>query len=385
MFVFFRLLLVICLIAPYSKSLPLFEAYPKLKEKIKHISLCALPTPIKEIHPFLAREFFGRKPPKIYLKNDGVTALNFGGNKVRKLEFLLADAQAKKASRIVAIGSAGSNFCCATAVHSAAIGIPCTCLYSPQLNTRYLQRNALMAAATGATLELFASKKERGDCLAKFCQENPMAYIIPGGGSNALGALGYVNAAFELKGQIAAGIMPCPDEIFVAFGSGGTAAGLMLGLKAAGLACHVTVVQVCEPATKSVFDDIQELFIATNDLLCASDASFPRHTLTREELAIDTHYYHGVYAKIEWQDADAIALLKMCDAIKTDGTYTSKALRAMTDYAVQHEDKTILFWNTFFSGNQDILTNINYKTVLPPAWHAYFDGTIPMQLYDQGV
>lgn len=384
MIFFFHILLAICFTAPSCNGTALFDAYPGLRDKIPHVSLCSLPTPITKLDGLCKATGF----KNLYVKNDALTADNFGGNKVRKLEFLLADAQAKKATRVIARGFAGSNFCCATAVHTKQLGIPCDCLYMPQLNTTYLQRNALIAGATGANLHLFANKEEALKAFHAIAITDPQAYLIPGGGSNAVGALGFVNAAFELKSQITANAIPCPDEIFITYGSAGSAAGLALGLKAAGLACHLMVVQVDKPNTSSVFNDIQLLFNATNDLLCANDATFKRYELATKDIAIVSNHFDGTYAKIATSDAQAIKLLATTDGIKTDGTYAGKTIAAMLDYlnALPDKSKSILFWNTFFSGREDVLKHAqHYKTLLPAPWHRYFDGTLPLQPEDQGV
>lgn len=367
------------LIQSYCFALPLFDAYPTLKKTIAHVELCTLPTPIIKLNNLSA----AIDHSQLYIKNDALTAPDFGGNKIRKLEFLLADALVKNASYVVAVGSAGSNFCCAAAVHAASLNIPCACFYAPQLNTIYLQRNALIAAAAGATLELHPSPVARNTALANFMANNPTAYAIPGGGSNALGALGFVNAAFELKEQINTGTCALPDVIFITYGSAGSAAGLLLGLKAAGIKSHVVVVQVCDPVV-TVAEDITALFNQTNNLLCHADKSFQRYNLTAGDFSIDSDHYYGRYAKIDPAQADAIKLLNDTQGIKTDGTYAGKTLIAMLDYAAKNKNKSILFWNTFFSGRADVLKSHDYKK-LPQEWHDYFDGSISLQQIDQGA
>ncbi len=363
----------------------LFRAYPKLKNTLPHVELCTLPTPVRaltDLQSYLAHNNKLASETTLFVKDDNFSTASFAGNKPRKLEFLLADAKAKGCEDIITTGSAGSNFGCATAIFANQLKFKsCTCIYSPQINTAYLLRNAFWATRAGAQFIICADRTERKalcDAAAqKAAEPNATSYFIPGGGSNALGTIGFVNAAFELKEQIDAGQVPCPDEIFITFGSGGSVTGLLLGLKATGLPCHVMATCVVNDPDKTAYDDIKQLFTKTNILLQKNDPSFPLCNLTPQDVTIDHDHFYGAYAQIGEPEADAIRVLDETESIKTDGTYAGKTLTTMLDSLPNLANKKVLFWNTFCSGLQ--------KTALDDAWLPYFDGTIPLQDFDQGI
>lgn len=317
-----------------------------------------------------------------------------GGNKPRKLEFLLGEAAVTGAKRVATYGLAGSNHVCATAIHSQRMGIPCDCFYIPQLRTQYTERNLKATYLTGNKMSLYETPEERDaqiEALKKACSDRgEVLYTIPGGGSNAMGAIGFVNAAFELKEDIAAGRLPQPDVIYITLGSKGSAAGLLLGLKAAKLAVPVVAVRVVSSAT---FDQIKKIFDATNDKLLELDPSFGRFELTPTDVVIHHDFFCGQYAKIDERVAQSIKTLAEIEGIKLDGTYSGKTFAALLyDLASNPElrTKNILFWDTFCSGLGPLegkeLDSVDYHA-LPPEFHRFFDGnehTLPLQPLDQG-
>ncbi len=388
-------LLFTVFILRFCNAASLFRAFPKIKDTMPHLQLCNLPTPIKrltQLEQHLAQYGKLQAGTEFFVKNDNKTTDSFGGNKPRKLEGPLGEAHAKGCEHIITEGSTGSNFGCATAVLAKNLGFKsCTLIYSPQINTKYLQRNALWATQAEAQF-LFckdrAERKERCDAAAAEAQKpGSKTYFIPSGASNPLGTIGFVNAAFELKEQIDAGILPSPDEIIITFGSAGSVTGLLLGLKAAGLPCHVITTCAVNDPDKTAFQDIANLYRSTNDLLQTYDPSFPCCELTPADVTVDWDHYHGEYAKIGQGDAEAIALLNETEGIKTDGTYAGKAVSTLIDYVPKLAGKKVLLWNTFCSGDPAHIETLrsDYQTLLAPGWLPYFDGTIPLQPLDQGV
>ncbi len=219
--------------------IPLFAQYPSLKGKIPHVSLGNFPTPIEHLSK-LGTEIGA---DHLYLKHDGISGPLYGGNKIRKLEFLLADALHKKAKEVLTFGFAGSNHALATAVYAHKMKLKCISMLLAQPNAQYVRHNLQYSHVCGA--ELHHYKNEMAMYLpiliwlfGRFLRHGKFPYIILPGGSSPLGAVGYVNAGFELKEQIARGLLPEPDKIFVPLGTMGTAVGLMIGLWAAGLKTH---------------------------------------------------------------------------------------------------------------------------------------------------
>ncbi|MBM3892777.1 pyridoxal-phosphate dependent enzyme [Candidatus Dependentiae bacterium] len=388
-------LLLIAVAAHTGNAASLFRAFPKIKQTMPHVQLCNLPTPVKRLTNLEQHLKHGSMLPEgtaLFVKDDSKTTDSFGGNKPRKLEGPLGEALAKGCENIVAVGSTGSNFGCATAVLAKQLGFKaCTLIYSPQLNTNYLQRNALWATQAGAQFIFCKDRAERKTlcdiAATEAGKSESKTYYIPSGASNPLGTIGFVNAAFELKEQIDAGALPCPDEIVITFGSAGSVTGLLLGLKAAGLPCHVITACVVSDPDKTAFQDIADLYRSTNDLLQTYDSSFPRCELTPNDVTVDWEHYHGEYAKMGQSEAQAITLLNETENIKTDGTYAGKAVSTLIDYMPKLAGKKVLLWNTFCSGdpaNLEMLRS-NYQTFLDPQWSPYFDGTIPLQPLDQGI
>lgn len=376
-----------------SKQLPLFKAYPDLFNKLPHQSLGDFPTPVKK----LARleELFCFE--NIYIKQDSLSgALSedgqehiFGGNKVRKLEFLLADAIKSEAETVVTVGAAGSNHALATAVYSQLLGLDCIIMLTPQPNTSYTQRNLLLDLFYQPTIKAYASDAQRQVGMFNTSREyildgKKSPYFVPMGGSNEIGVIGFINAAFELKEQIKNNEMPEPDLIYVTAGSCGTASGLILGIKLAGLKSKVMAVRI-SGTHESKVKLINELTKKTNEYLSQLDPSFPIFEIKEN---IDYEVVDGFsgekYAEITVDCAAAIKLLRLSEKIQLDGTYTGKTFAAVVADIKKPKlkNKTVLFWNTYCSGDfEEITQNIDSKQ-LPELLQLYFRA--PLQELDQG-
>lgn len=336
-------------------SRALFAAFPRLGESLPNIAVAALPTPVEEL-PSLASEIgVGR----LFVKRDDLTASEYGGNKVRKLEFLLQAARERGAKEIMTFGYAGSNHCTATAIHARSAGLRSISMLTPQLATVYLRRNLLASFAAGAELNHYASARAV-KIFAPFKlyqhrrRTGARPYIIPPGGSSALGTVGFVNAAFELKQQIDAGVLPEPDFIYVAFSSMGTTAGLAVGLQAAGLRTRVVAIQVVAENAASK-EAAAALARKTWDLLRAIDPEFPVIDDRLPNLSIRNEFFGGEYARVTEYSISALRsfrnALKIDPELALDGTYSGKALAGLVSDATagKLEGNTILFWNTFNS------------------------------------
>jgi 1-aminocyclopropane-1-carboxylate deaminase/D-cysteine desulfhydrase-like pyridoxal-dependent ACC family enzyme len=183
--------------------IPLFQQFPGLKEKLPYVSLCQFPTPVKKLDKL--GQAIGVE--HLYIKQDGLTAQPFGGNKIRKLEFLLGEALGQGAQEVMTFGFAGSNHALATAVCAKKIGLTGISMLMPQHNADYVRRNLLMSHYANAELHQYPNKPLRSlgikyQEFRHWLKKGKIPYIIPTGGSTPLGAIGFVNAAFELKTQI---------------------------------------------------------------------------------------------------------------------------------------------------------------------------------------
>lgn len=359
--------------------LPLFKQYPHLVNKISYLALAELPTPVSQLNSF--GDKLNHK--NIYLKNDAKTYGDFGGNKVRKLEFLLADALVNKADVVITTGSAGSNHSTATIALCKDLGLSVVSCLSAQRNTSYLRRNLLLSYLYGGNLNHFDSQDARLqgmiDCAEQFRKAGRKPYYIAVGGSVPRGALGYVNAAFELAEQIKNNLIPEPDTIMMAGCSHGTAAGLSLGIALAGLKSQIIAVGTEPEPVEQIIAEYKHLIDGMLKLL-----ELPLDRVVQYPTYVNFYIGEG-YAALTPKTIDSIKLLQDTENLKLDGTYAGKALGAFVDYAQMPENKgkTLLFWNTFCTGDfEDTINGIDYKD-LPKAFHAYFE--MPLQPGDLGV
>lgn len=379
-------------------NLPLFNAFPELAQKLPHLELGEFPTPIQKLEQLGSTIKF----KNIYIKRDDLDGMKnvdpdtntsnnlFGGNKVRKLEFLLANALAEEAETVLTFGAAGSNHALETAIYSQLVGLDCIIMLVPQENASYVQRNLLLDLYYDPTIKAYLSPAQRDvdmmNTSQKFILDNKKSpYFIPAGGSNEIGSIGYVNAAFELKEQIDQKLLPEPDLIYVTAGSCGTSAGLILGIKAAGLKSKVIAVRICG-SHENTKNQIETLISLTNKYLNQLDPNFKMLDIKYGvDFEINSDFVGEKYAKISVEAAAAIKLLNMTEKIKLDGTYTGKTFAALlNDVKNKKElaDKNILFIDTFCSGTFEELTKqVDYKD-LPNLLQRYFE--LPLQPLDQG-
>ncbi len=334
-----------------------------------------LPTPIRRLNQ-LGKEI---GTDSLYVKEDGLSGLIYGGNKIRKLEFLLGDALRKKAKEVLTFGFAGSNHALATAIYAQKLGLKSTSILLGQPNARHVRHNLLMSHTCGAEIHHF--KNEMAAYIStsilfirKKLKQRTFPYIISPGGSSPLGTIGYVNAAFELKEQVARGLMPQPDKIYVPLGTMGTAVGLTLGLKAAGLKPQVVSVRVADEkyGNKNRF---VKLFKKTLALILSMDSSFPLVKIANNEIDIRHDYFGEQYAHFTEQGIAAIDVLRKSEGIRLEGTYTGKTMAALLDHVRAHDtrNEVILFWNTHNARDcSHAIKGIDYHQ-LPRCLHCYFD------------
>ena len=315
---------------------PLLRRHPALARALPWVELADLPTPVQS-HPRLAARVGARE---LWVKRDDRTSPAYGGNKVRKLELFLGEARRLGRSRIVTFGGVGSNHALATAVHARRLGLSTTLLLLPQQPSAHVRSNLLAMAETGAELFLARSLDES---VAARPHVDESTYVIPTGGTAPLGDVGLVNAGFELAEQVARGELPEPDEVWVAFGTGGTAAGLALGFAAAGLRSRVMAVRVSSPRY-ATWKNLVHAFDATRDFLRERDPSFPRVRLGPERAEIVEGFAGKGYGIPSRAGRDASELARELASLELDDTYTAKTLAAL---AARAPNGIVLFWNTF--------------------------------------
>jgi L-cysteate sulfo-lyase len=313
--------------------------------RFPRIRFAHLPTPLEHM-PNLSRALNG---PEIWIKRDDCTGMSTGGNKTRKLEFLLAEAQDQGADIVLTQGATQSNHARQTAACAAKMRIDCHILLEDRTGKTdhdyTASGNVFLDYLHGATVERCAANPDMNAELAKVAaklrSEGRKPYLIPGGGSNPTGALGYVNAAIELIAQ-ANDMGLRIDHVVHATGSAGTQAGLIAGL--AGIRSGVPLLGISVRAPRDRQEDnVFKLACATSDLCGAPGA------VRREEVAANSDYVGKGYGFSTPGSLDAIQTLARLEGIPLDPVYTGKGMAGLIDLIRQgmfKKEQNIVFIHT---------------------------------------
>ncbi len=354
---------------------PLFEEYPRLRERLPRVALAKLPTPVA---PMLRLgEALGLD--RLYVKRDDLSDAEYGGNKPRKLEFALGKALHEGRRAVLTFGGAGSNHTLATTIYARRAGLGSIAMLVPQPNAHALRRNLLMSLLRGAELHYHRGMPgvvigTLWQLLRHRVQDGRRPLLIPPGGSNALGVLGHVNAGLELKRQIDAGEVPEPDRLYVACGSMGTSVGLLLGLALAGLRTRVTAVRVTARIYVSG-KKARRFFHGANRLLHAADASIPLLPFPEARFELRHDYFGEEYARYTEASMRAVRLARETESLSLEGTYTGKTLACLMGDAAAGalHGKAVLFWNTHTSRDfAPEAAGVDYHA-LPAPLRGYFE------------
>jgi len=327
----------------------LFEAYPRLAERAAWVALGQWPTPIQEAKQFASKH--GLKA--FYVKREDLCHPQMAGNKVRGLEFLLGEARRRGARTIVTISSEGSHHICRTAWHARQLGIDTVAVVVPQPAAPYVEENLRVGASVGTRYirasYLTVIPKVVGQMLSpRNRREGRWPYYVPPGGTSPLSCLGHVSAALELKKQIDAGEMPEPDFLYVALGSLGTAAGLAVGCRLAGLRTRLVGVVVSYRwyCTRGRW---ARLARHTHRLMRRMEESAPSIDLRASELSVVKTALGAGYA-LATPEATALAQeFHDLEGVALDQTYTAKTLHGAVQFIERGgwEDRVHLFWQTY--------------------------------------
>lgn len=311
-----------------------------LTDSLPRISLAHLPTPLEEL-PRLRQALGGG--PRLWIKRDDQTGLATGGNKARKLEFLVAEALEQGADTLVTVGAAQSNHCRQTAAAAARVGLRCALVLSGHPPPRPWNGNLLLHVLLGAELH-WTGDGDRSDAAAAVVDElraeGAKPFYFGVGGSVPTGAAGYVAAVEELYGQLQARSLSL-DRIVFASGSAGTQAGILVGVKALAMETRVEGIDV------SAISQLRAEILA----LAPATAAHLGLDLEIAEEDVIVHGAYGVtgYAHITDAEREAIGLLARTEGILVDPVYTGRALAGLLDRVrtgAYREDETVLFWHT---------------------------------------
>ncbi|MGV9197393.1 MAG: 1-aminocyclopropane-1-carboxylate deaminase/D-cysteine desulfhydrase [Promethearchaeia archaeon] len=368
-----------------EKGPRLFSKYPDLKDKVPWTPILTnVPTPIDRLIELEKKLHL--TDGEIYIKRDDKDHDIYGGNKLRKFEFIYADALQKGKKGIMTFGGIGTNHGLAAAIVCQQLGLKCDLFLAKQPLTWHVQRSLLLYKYFGANLHY--SKSYTGVALKAlfFRLIHPKYYVMLPGGSTLkglgtpLGTVGFINALYELKAQIDEGIAPEPDVIFLAGGSTGTAAGLIAGCKLAGLKSKVHLIAVSDEIFVNS-ESITENCNKALDYLQERDSSVPEIHVDEDDFEIMKGYLGSDYGVKTKRGQNAVDLvMDLCGnrlGFKLETTYTGKAMAGLFDFLEEDEnkDKTVLFWNTYNSNDLEPYLremDFNWKD-LPRKFHQFYE------------
>jgi len=309
-----------------------------------------LPTPIEEL-PRLSAELGG---PRLLVKRDDQTGLAFGGNKTRKLEYLLAEAQALDAKTVITGGAIQSNHCRQTAAAAAKIGLDCILVLGGDQPAEP-SGNLLLDLLFGAEI-VWTQMRERDQTLQAAFESAEKAgrkpYLVPYGGSNPVGAAAYAYAIQELIDQDVR-----PDWVVFPSSSAGTQAGMVAGAHLAGFSGKILGISVDEP------EHILQTRVAALASETAALLGQPT-TFNPDQILVNADYTGEGYGIMNSQDREAVHLFARFEGMLLDPVYTGRAAGGMVDLIHKDffsKDETVLFWHT--GGTPGLLAD-KYRDVI---------------------
>jgi D-cysteine desulfhydrase len=306
-------------------ELPLLRRFPALAQ-LPRALLGAFPTPVAIVRLDEER--------RILIKRDDLSGAAMGGNKVRALEWLLGGVRA--GDEVLTVGPRGSTHALATATYAAQLGARTTVVRWPQEMNPAAQRVDVKLRAASRVVD--AANVLSAYVIAWRLRATSRVRWIPAGGTSPLGMLGYVNAALELTEQVSRGECPPFSEVVVPLGTGGTAAGLALGLRLAGARAGVRAIRV---APRIVGSGARVMWLASR-----TARLIERHTgervprVDRRDLLVLNDYYAGGYGRAIGRLTEEQALPQ--HRVQLDDTYSRKTFAAAV-----HAPEDSVFWLTF--------------------------------------
>ena len=310
-----------------------------LADECPRVSIAQLPTPIEPLSRLSTR----LGGPQLWIKRDDQTGLATGGNKARKLEFLVAEALAQNADTLITCGAAQSNHARQTAAAAAQFGLDCMLVLSGE-EVQEARGNLLLDRLFGADV-VWAGDQPIPERLEEVAEElragGRRPYVIPLGGSNPIGAAGYVVAMEEFLAQCTESTVSF-DHIVLATGSGGTQAGLVAAARALGCGSRILGISVSLDAD-TLCSQLAEITTATAKHLGLSLVFAP------EDFEVEARYLGGGYGVVGDLERSAIDVMAQTEGLLLDPVYTGRAFGGLLDL-IEHgafkPEERVLFWHT---------------------------------------
>jgi D-cysteine desulfhydrase len=311
-------------------------------EKLPRFQLAQLPTPVEKLER-LSRALGG---PELLIKRDDQTGLAFGGNKTRKLEFLIGQALEQGADTLITAGAAQSNHCRQTAAAAAKAGLKCELILNGE-KPALLEGNLLLDELLGATVH-WIKRSERPAKLREIPEQlrarGSKPYVIGVGGSNGVGATGYVVAMIELMDQLRA-TGQSVDHIVFGSSSGGTQAGLVVGARAAGFTgqLHGLSIDKGDQELESYEEEVAQIANECADYIGLASR------FEWQDIRIAYGYLGEGYGVVGDLEREAIRLMARNEGILLDPVYAGRAFGALVDLIrkkIFKSGEKVLFWHT---------------------------------------
>lgn len=307
---------------------------------LPHVRLGTSPTPVRRLDGLGV-------PQEVWLKDESVFGDGgWGGNKVRKLEWIIPEAHRRGRSTMFTVGGIGTHWGLAAALYGREHRLHTVLGLVDQPIDDHVREQTRRLDASGATIYRFRSvarlKLAAPMILARHQSRGRLPYYLPAGGSSPIGSLGYVEVALEIAEQVAAGELPEPANVVTAVGSGGTLAGLALGLRLAGLSSRVFGVVVNDSFRLDAVTT-SRLATRTAELLRSRGADIGKVVVRPEDLTATSRWMGRTYGASTPESAEALALAERVAGLELEPVYTAKALAAILEGTLADP---VLFLNT---------------------------------------
>jgi D-cysteine desulfhydrase len=326
----------------------LHERFPALRDTIPHARLADPPSPVRRL-----RALATGPGPDVWVKDDGAYGAPHGGNKVRKLEWIIPDVEARDRRTVVTVGGLATNHGLATAVWGRTRGLRTALALVDQPVDDHVREQVERIRRSGA--HVYRTRGKYRTYLAApwillrhtDLRARRPPYFLPVGGSSPLGCLGYVEAGLELAGQVAREELPEPAQVVVALGSGGTAAGLAAGLRIAGLRTRVVGI-VVNDRTPVDARTVARLANRTLALMRRRGADPGVQPIAPADLSSERAWLGRGYGHRTPEAEHARDLARRREGLLLDPVYTAKAMAALIALRERGAfDGPVLFWNTY--------------------------------------
>ena len=345
--------------------------FPDLGNQLPRMSLASLPTPVKS-----RKVYVGNTEHRLSIKYDSQTGSLYGGNKVRKLEYILPRAAERHRLRIATFGAVGSNHALATALYAKEAGFECTCFLSHQAKTPSIGKTLNAHLENGTELLCYGGSYRERIALLRNALWGRHTWVIPMGGSSWLGTIGFVAAGLELTEQIKRGEIPSPDRLYVGTGTMGTAVGLALGLAIGGIDTEVNAVRVSHTSITNL-GSMRALTHKTAAMMSALDRSVPTDLAAKTNIRLRDEFFGTGYAHATVASDAAVHFGQEQLALALETTYTGKTLAAaLADLQSPETRKlNLLYWHTYNATPLDVPTDRPVDAgSLPREFLQYFSG-----------